>query len=47
MARRNDHSHQEIREMALDNVKLFLNEHSHHELSLRKLAKALVMYRVH
>ncbi len=41
MARRNDHSHQEIREMALDNVKLFLNEHSHHELSLRKLAKSI------
>lgn len=41
MARRNDHSHQEIRNMALDNVKLFLGEHSHHELSLRKLAKSI------
>ncbi|MDD9174759.1 MULTISPECIES: TetR/AcrR family transcriptional regulator [Aliivibrio] len=41
MARRNDHTHQEIRDMALDNVKVFLNEHSHHELSLRKLAKSI------
>ena len=41
MARRNDHSHQEIREMALNNVKLYLEEHSHHELSLRKLAKSI------
>ena len=41
MARRNDHTHQEIRDMALDNVKVFLGEHSHHELSLRKLAKSI------
>lgn len=41
MARRNDHSHQEIRDMALDNVKIFLDDHTHHELSLRKLAKSI------
>jgi AcrR family transcriptional regulator len=27
--------------MALENVKVFLGEHSHHELSLRKLAKSI------
>lgn len=41
MARRNDHTHHEIRHMALENVKVFLDEHSHHELSLRKLAKSI------
>lgn len=41
MARRNDHTHHEIRHMALENVKVFLGEHSHHELSLRKLAKSI------
>ena len=41
MARRNDHTHNEIRQMALENVKVFLGEHSHHELSLRKLAKSI------
>ncbi|OCH12698.1 MULTISPECIES: TetR/AcrR family transcriptional regulator [unclassified Aliivibrio] len=41
MARRNDHTHHEIRHMALENVKVFLGDHSHHELSLRKLAKSI------
>ena len=41
MARRNDHTHQEIRDMALNNVTVFLGEYCHRELSLRKLAKSI------
>ncbi|MEH6531634.1 MAG: TetR-like C-terminal domain-containing protein [Photobacterium frigidiphilum] len=38
MARRNDHTREELVSMTLEQVKLFLNEHPHHELSLRKVA---------
>lgn len=38
MARRNDHTREELVAITLNQVKLFLNEHPHHELSLRKIA---------
>ncbi|ELR63710.1 Homeodomain-like protein [Photobacterium marinum] len=38
MARRNDHTREELVNMTLEQVKNFLNEHPHHELSLRKVA---------
>ncbi|WP_428774048.1 TetR/AcrR family transcriptional regulator [Vibrio sp.] len=38
MARRNDHTRDELIALTLDTVKQFLSEHSYHELSLRKVA---------
>jgi AcrR family transcriptional regulator len=38
MARRNDHSREELITMTLEQVKTFLTSHTYHELSLRKLA---------
>ncbi|WP_299013532.1 TetR/AcrR family transcriptional regulator [uncultured Photobacterium sp.] len=38
MARRNDHTREELVTMTLEQVKNFLDEHPHHELSLRKVA---------
>ncbi|PMH41863.1 TetR family transcriptional regulator [Vibrio sp. 10N.286.49.B3] len=38
MARRNDHSREELVQLTLTAVKQFLNDHSHHDLSLRKIA---------
>lgn len=38
MARRNDHTREELTALTLASVKVFLQEHSHHELSLRKIA---------
>jgi AcrR family transcriptional regulator len=38
MARRNDHTREELVALTLDTVKHFLSEHSYHDLSLRKLA---------
>ena len=38
MARRNDHTREELIAITLEQVKLFLQDHSHHELSLRKIA---------
>ena len=38
MARRNDHTREELVSMTLEQVKNFLAEHPHHELSLRKVA---------
>lgn len=38
MARRNDHSREELVQITLESVKNFLEEHSYHELSLRKIA---------
>jgi AcrR family transcriptional regulator len=38
MARRNDHTREELVALTLDTVKHFLTEHSYHDLSLRKLA---------
>lgn len=38
MARRNDHTREELINLTLDQVKTFLSSHSYHELSLRKLA---------
>ncbi|KMV30274.1 WHG domain-containing protein [Photobacterium swingsii] len=43
MARRNDHTREELVSMTLEQVKLFLSEHPHHELSLRKVA-AMIGY---
>ncbi|MCG3864135.1 MULTISPECIES: TetR-like C-terminal domain-containing protein [unclassified Photobacterium] len=43
MARRNDHTREELVSMTLEQVKNFLNEHPHHELSLRKVA-AMIGY---
>ncbi|MCG7495839.1 WHG domain-containing protein [Vibrio sp. Of7-15] len=43
MARRNDHTREELVAMTLDHVKTFLNEHPHHDLSLRKIA-AMIGY---
>lgn len=43
MARRNDHTREELVSMTLEQVKFFLNEHPHHELSLRKVA-AMIGY---
>lgn len=41
MARRNDHTREELITLALDTVKAFLNDHSYHELSLRKIAQRI------
>lgn len=41
MARRNDHTREELIALTLDTVKEFLTTHSHHELSLRKLANKI------
>ncbi|EOG1391689.1 TetR/AcrR family transcriptional regulator [Vibrio cholerae] len=38
MARRNDHTREELVALTLDRVKQFLATHSYHELSLRKVA---------
>ncbi|QXO18263.1 MULTISPECIES: TetR/AcrR family transcriptional regulator [Vibrio] len=38
MARRNDHTRDELIALTLNTVKEFLHTHSHHELSLRKIA---------
>lgn len=38
MARRNDHTREELVELTLSKVKEYLAENSHHELSLRKVA---------
>ena len=38
MARRNDHSREELTRLTLDTVKLFLDKHPLEELSLRKIA---------
>lgn len=38
MARRNDHTREELIALTLDRVKQFLDTHSYHELSLRKVA---------
>lgn len=38
MARRNDHTREELVALTLDRVKQFLDSHSYHELSLRKVA---------
>ena len=38
MARRNDHTREELVSMTLEQVKNFLAQHPHHELSLRKVA---------
>ncbi|MCM0147520.1 WHG domain-containing protein [Photobacterium galatheae] len=43
MARRNDHTREELISMTLEQVKQFLSEHPHHELSLRKVA-AMIGY---
>ncbi|MGS4880544.1 TetR/AcrR family transcriptional regulator [Photobacterium damselae] len=43
MARRNDHTREELVNMTLEQVKNFLSEHPHHELSLRKVA-AMIGY---
>lgn len=43
MARRNDHTREELVAMTLEHVKNFLAEHPHHELSLRKIA-AMIGY---
>ncbi|USD64453.1 TetR-like C-terminal domain-containing protein [Vibrio sp. SCSIO 43136] len=41
MARRNDHTREELIALTLENVKNFLSEHPHHELSLRKVANMI------
>lgn len=41
MARRNDHTREELVQLTLEKVKLFLEENSHHELSLRKIANMI------
>ncbi|EMB50899.1 Homeodomain-like protein [Vibrio mimicus] len=38
MARRNDHTREELVALTLDRVKQFLDTHTYHELSLRKVA---------
>ncbi|MCW8347369.1 WHG domain-containing protein [Vibrio sp. ZSDZ65] len=38
MARRNDHTREELVQLTLSTVKTYLNENSHHTLSLRKIA---------
>ncbi|MDR9826188.1 TetR-like C-terminal domain-containing protein [Vibrio sp. FNV 38] len=43
MARRNDHTRDELTTITLNCVKQFLHDHSHHELSLRKVA-AMIGY---
>ncbi|GEM74820.1 TetR/AcrR family transcriptional regulator [Vibrio sagamiensis] len=41
MARRNDHTREELIKLTLITVKNFLSEHSYHELSLRKVANMI------
>jgi len=41
MARRNDHTREELIALTLSSVKDFLQEHSYHELSLRKIANMI------
>lgn len=41
MARRNDHTREELIALTLDTVKDFLSENSYHELSLRKVANMI------
>ncbi|MDN3610462.1 TetR/AcrR family transcriptional regulator [Vibrio ostreicida] len=41
MARRNDHTREELIALTLETVKQFLNENSYHELSLRKVANMI------
>ncbi|MCE0494679.1 TetR/AcrR family transcriptional regulator [Vibrio salinus] len=41
MARRNDHTREELINLTLNTVKEFLNDHSYHELSLRKIANMI------
>ncbi|ALM71443.1 TetR/AcrR family transcriptional regulator [Vibrio vulnificus] len=41
MARRNDHTREELIALTLETVKEFLADHSYHELSLRKLANMI------
>ena len=41
MARRNDHTREELIALTLDNVKSFLEEKPHNELSLRKIANMI------
>ncbi|HAS63594.1 MAG TPA: TetR family transcriptional regulator [Vibrio sp.] len=41
MARRNDHTREQLIAITLNAVKQFLNESSHHELSLRKIAQMI------
>lgn len=41
MARRNDHTREELISLTLESVKVFLNDHSYHELSLRKVANMI------
>ncbi len=41
MARRNDHTREELITLTLDSVRLFLGDHSYHELSLRKVANMI------
>ncbi|MGX9417441.1 TetR/AcrR family transcriptional regulator [Vibrio sp. RC27] len=41
MARRNDHTREELIKLTLEQVKLFLSYNSYHELSLRKLASMI------
>jgi AcrR family transcriptional regulator len=41
MARRNDHTREELIALTLDEVKNFLHQNSHHELSLRKIANMI------
>ena len=43
MARRNDHTREELIELALEQVKTFLADHSYRELSLRQVA-AMIGY---
>ncbi|AXY01535.1 TetR/AcrR family transcriptional regulator [Vibrio alfacsensis] len=41
MARRNDHTREELISLTLTTVKQFLDKHSYHELSLRKIANLI------
>lgn len=41
MARRNDHTREQLISLTLDTVKAFLEENTHHELSLRKVANMI------
>lgn len=41
MARRNDHTREQLISLTLETVKRFLEEHSYHELSLRKIANMI------
>lgn len=41
MARRNDHTREQLIQLTLETVKTFLDEHSYHELSLRKIANMI------